>query len=305
MRSSLPAFLLMPLLLAGPALAQPLVPSCQAGVRHLEVSKSSGDEPPVCISPGQATVFSFDVKLAPGSVTLEGADGFTSVEPGPSTLKLVPSEKVPLGKPLWLTVRFADSAAPTSAAFVLVGHAAQAEPLVDVHRPTRTAESFRQEVSAKEEEVRQLREENARLRAATEVPGGLRSLWASGVMSEEGVAAKDLSFNVTRPPTNPLLAGEVMGYRSKGRVAVALWLTNSVGAATWTTEGATLSLEGQRVVRLKVLPVWQEAPIAPGEVGLVVVEAETASKEARDTYTLKLWEVGGTRSITVGGVMFP
>ncbi len=293
--------LLALVLLAGPALADPCLT-----VRHIEVSaESSGEAQPVCISPGRTTVFSFDAPLAPGSVTLEGAEGFSMVDPGASTLKLVPSEKVPLGKALRVTVRFADSAVPSSATFMLVTHAEEAASLVEVHRQTRTAESYKQELKAMEEEARQLREEIARLRADKTGPGGLRGLLAAGAMKKEGVASKNLTESLTESPTNPLGAGEVMGYRSASRVALEVALTNPKGAPTWTAEGATLTLEGKRGVSLKVLPLWQDAPIPPGESERVVVEAEATAEEARGTFTLKVWEEGGTRTVTLGGVTFP
>jgi uncharacterized protein (TIGR02268 family) len=227
------------------------------------------------------------------------------VDPGASTLKLVPSEKVPQGRPLRLTVRFADSAAPSSASLVLVAHAEEAASLVEVHRQTRTAESYKQELKAMEEEARQLREEIARLRADKTGPGGLRGLLAAGAMKKEGVASKNLTESLTESPTNPLGAGEVMGYRSASRVALEVALTNPKGAPTWTAEGATLTLEGKRGVSLKVLPLWQDAPIPPGESERVVVEAEATAEEARGTFTLKVWEEGGTRTVTLGGVTFP
>lgn len=300
MLASSPVSLLALVLLAGPALAAPCLP----GVRHIEVSAAaSGEVHPVCISPGQATVFSFDAKLAPGSVRLEGADDFTLADPGGSTLKLVPSEKVPLGRPLKLTVRFADNAAPSSATFVLLAHAAQAEPFVDVHRETRTLESYQQEVRAKEEEARLLREENAQLRADKERPGGLTGLLASGVMGVNGVASKDLFGSFTPPPTNPLGVAAVRGYRSTGRVALEVRLDNPEGAPPWTAEGA--ALERGRGGPLRVLKVWQEAPISWGATARVVVEAEAPTDDARGPYTLKLWEAGGTRSVMLGGLMFP
>ncbi len=301
MPASPPVFLLALVLLAGPALAAPCLT-----VRHREVSaESSAEAQPVCISPGHTTVFSFDTPLAPGSVTLEGADGFTTVDPGATTLKLVPSEKVPLGKPLRLTVRFADSAAPSSASLVLMAHAEEAASLVEVHRRERTAESYQQEVRAKEAEVRQCREEVARLSTDKAGPGGLRGLLASGAMGRGGVAFKELEATVIRAPTNPLRAGLVTGYRSAGRVAVVLRLDNPVDAPTWMAGGATLKLESKRGVSLKMLPLWQDAPIAPGERRLVVVEAEATAEEARGTFTLKVWEEGGTRTVTLGGETFP
>lgn len=37
----------------------------------------------------------------------------------------------------------------------------------------------------------------------------------------------------------------------------------------------------------------------------MVVEAEATAEEARGTFTLKVWEAGGTRTVTIGGVTFP
>ncbi|MBZ4414697.1 DUF2381 family protein [Myxococcus sp. XM-1-1-1] len=301
MTASSPVFLLALVLFTGTALAAPCLT-----VRHIEIpALPAGEAQPVCISPGQTTVFSFDAQLAPGSVTLEGADGFTMVDPGASTLKLVPSEKVPLGKSLRLTVRFADNAAPSSASLMLVAHAEEAASLVEVHRRERTAESYKQELKAKEAEAQQLREDVARLRADKSGPGGLRGLLASGAMGKEGVASKEISPTLTVPPTMSLRVLAVSAYRSASRVALAVELKNPEGAPTWTAEGATLTLEDKRGVTLKVLPVWQDAPIAPGENRFVVVEADATEEEARSTFTLKMWEAGGTRTVTIGGVAFP
>jgi uncharacterized protein (TIGR02268 family) len=265
----------------------------------------TGEPPPVCISPGQTTVISFDADLAPGSLTLESAERFSKVEPGPSAVKLVPSERVALGEPLRLTVRFRDGAAPASATLLLVAHASQAAPLVEVHREARTVESYQQELRAKEEEARQLREEVARLRAERGGPGGLSGLFASGLMGDAGIPSEKITQLVTRNPANALRLEHAWSYRASGRVAVRLTLTSPEGAAPWTADGAALTLEGRRGAALRVLPVWQEAPIPPGEQGDVVVEAEATEKEARGAFTLKLWEAGGVRTVTVGGVTFP
>lgn len=294
-----PAPLLALVLLAGSALAAPCL-----SVRHLEIPAApSGEVQRVCISPGQTTVFSFDAQLAPGSLTLEEADTFTCVEPGPSTLKLIPSEKAPLGRESRVMVRFADSGAPVSATFVLVTHAAEAASLVEVHRRKRTAESYQQELRAKEEELRQLREENARLRAE-EDPGGLTSLRASAAMDETGVATQDISNSVTRAPTNPLVMVLLWRFRAIGRVAFEVTLRNPQGAPMWRAEGAALTPEGQPGQGLKVLKVWQAEPIPPGEEGRVIVETESPGKNDREPYILKLWDAEGQRAVTLRHVTF-
>jgi len=55
---------------------------------------------------------------------------------------------------------------------------------------------------------------------------------------------------------------------------------------------------------LRVLPVWQEARSSAWWPH-VIVEAEAESHEAQGPYTLKLWEAGGKRSLTMDGVIFP
>lgn len=285
-------------LLAGPALAEP----CRS-MRHIELAAApSGQVQRVCISPGQTTLFSFDTPLVPGSVTLEGADGFTWVEPGASTLKLIPSEKTPLGRELRMTVRFADGTAPSSATFMLVAQAAEAASLVEVHRWKSPAESCQQELRAKKEETRLLREENARLRAQKEGPGGLTGLLASGVLGMHGVVAQDLTNGIARDPMNPLAIPQVSQYRAEGRVALEMSLENPAGAPTWRVERATLTHEGKQGQELKVLRVWQQEPLLPGQRGRVIVEAELPRKGDQGPYTLRLWDAESQRALTLAHV---
>jgi len=285
------------LLLAAPALAAPCL-----RVRHLDVPAPSGETQRVCISPGQTTVFSFNAQLAPGSVTLEEADDFTWMEPGASTLKLVPSEKAPLGREFLVTVRFADGTTPSSAAFVLVVHAAEAASLVEVHRRKRTVESYQQELRAKEEEARTLREENARLRSERESSGGLMGFLLSEDLERDGVAVQDIATHVTRLPTNPLNVELVTRYRTTRRVAFEMVLENPEGAPTWRVERATLTREGKPGEELKVLRVWQEEPIPPGQKRRLILETELPRGDAQGLYTLRLWDAEGQRVVTLAHV---
>ncbi|WP_164015787.1 DUF2381 family protein [Pyxidicoccus trucidator] len=306
MPAALPAVLLVPLLLAGPDPTGLKSAPCQMGVRHVELPALPLEAPvQVCISSGQPTLINFDGALAPGSVGLEGEGRFALVDAARSTLKLVPSEKMVPGERFRLTVRFDDTAAPASATLLLVVHAAQAEPLVNVYRQTRTAESFRQQLQAKEEEVRRCQEDNARLRAERPGPGGLAGLLALDLTGDTGVAAEDIGERITRHPSSALEWARVHSYRAATRVAVRLHLANPAGAAAWAAEGASLVLAGRQGVELKVLAVWQQAPIAGGGTDKVVVEAEAPVTEMRGPFILKLWEAGGTRPVTLGGVTFP
>jgi uncharacterized protein (TIGR02268 family) len=297
----------MALVLSGSADSQPSASTCDTGVRHIELpAVPTGQAPTVCISPGRTTVFSFDTDLVAGSVTLEGSDRFTKVEPGPSTLKLLPSVKVAAGERLRLTVAFTDNAAPTSAAFTLVVQAAQAEPLVNVYRQVRSAESYEQELAETKAKVRQCHEENARLHFERSGPGGLVGLHASGLMDSNGVSFRDISGGVTEGATNALSMMGVTSYRSAMRVAVEVTLKVPKDAPTWTPENATLTLQGRKGVELKVVTLWSPEPIVPGLLGGTVnVEAEATPDVATGIFTLKLWDASGARTVTISGIKFP
>lgn len=293
--------------LSGPADSQPGAITCDTGVRHIEVpAVPRGALATVCVSPGWPTLFSFDVELATDSLSLEGRDAFSLVEHGRSTLKLVPSEKLTAGKRLPMTVRFKDSAAPTSAAFMLVVQAAQAEPLVNVYRQVRSAESYEQELAETKAKVRQLTEENVQLRVERSGPGGLAGLRVSGLIRRGGVESRDITKSVTPAATNAFATRKVTAYRATGRVAVDASLQLPEGVPAWRPESATLTLQGKKGVELKVVTLWPLEPDAPGEHrSSVFVEAETGPDEVVGTFTLKLWEAGGARTVTLRGITFP
>jgi uncharacterized protein (TIGR02268 family) len=299
--------LLLPVLMTGATSEEPGDAPCQTSVHHVELPAVATGEPArVCISPGQTTLINFDGALVPGSMTLDGADRFTQAEPGPSSLKLVPSEKLAAGERLRLTVRFKDTAAPTSAALLLVVHPAQAEPLVDVHRQTRTVESFRQELRARDEEVRQLQAENARLRAEGTSPGGLAGLHSLGLLNVDAYMARDSSKSANVSSTSALrLDGPVLSFRAGGRVAVTMRLVNPEGAVPWTAQDARIVLDGRKGLELKVLEVWPRGPIPSGSWLTVVVEAEVSGVNAQGPFTLRLWEAEGGRTAIIHGVMLP
>lgn len=302
MFASSPIFFLALALLAGPALATPCLT-----VRHIELPVVSGkDVEPVCISPGKTTVFSFDADLMPESVSVEEHGSFTKVEPGASTLKLVPSESVPLGKPLRLRVRFSANTAPSSVSLVLVAHAGEAASLVEVHLRKRTAASYTQELKAKEAEIRHLREELARLRTDDmDDLVGLRSLLATDILGMGGVEARITPRHLPASATNAISVVSIRAYSAFKRVALVVELMNAQGAPPWRAEGATLTLDGKSGVRLKLLPLWQNGPLGSGDTQRVVVEAEAGGEDVSGTFTLKLWGKGGTRVVTVPAITFP
>jgi len=306
--ASSPAVLLVLALLVGAtATAQPRAIPCEAGTRRIELKTEPSDEvPELCISPGlSTTLLLYGAELLPSGVTVDGRGRFTLVEVGNTVLRLVPSDSVVPGERLRLTVRFRDGAAPASAAFWLVVYAGQVEPLVEVYREKRTVESYQQQVQEKDAQFRQCQEENARLLAEKESPGGLIGLLATGLMGEKGVTPKKLTESVVEHPGNAILVTRVFSYRSTSRVAVELeFETATAGREPWRAVRAELVGPGRRALR--VTPPWQREPLR-GEVRdrRVVIEAEATEAETRGSFTLKVWDEDGTRSVIVSEVTFP
>ncbi len=308
MPASSPIALLVLVLTAGSASAaeSPRLPDCDAAQERIDLpAEPEGKVYEVCISPGLGTMFVFFAgALLPQGVTLEGSERFTVMEAGKSSLALLPSDNVVPGERLKLTVRFVGEEAPASASFLLVVHPARAARQVEVFRQTRTLASYQQAEREKEAQVQQCREENSRLRAECGLGRGLTGLLASGLVDDDGVVPRDLRYRVTRHPANPFAVVKVVSYRSKGLVAVVLVLEVPEGASPWKALGAELTVPGGR--RLRVWPPWQRDPISfDTEDRRVVIEAEATEAETRGTFTLKVWDADGARSIVLTGVTFP
>jgi uncharacterized protein (TIGR02268 family) len=261
--------------------------------------------PELCISPGLSTIILlYGAELLPGGVTVDGREHFTLVEVGNTVLRLVPSERVVAGERLRLTVRFRDGGAPASAAFWLVVYAGQVEPLVEVYREKRTVESYQQQVQEKDSQLRQCQEDNVRLLAEKESPGGLTGLFAMGLIDKTGVTPKDLAKSVVAHPGNAIRVARAFSYRSASRVAVVLELEPTPGREPWRVVRGELVGPGRRALRVK--PPWQREPLRDeAKDRRVVIEAEATEAETQGSFTLKVWDADGTRTIILTGVVFP
>jgi len=300
-----PAVLLA--LLGGAAMAAPprAIP-CEAGIRRIELKvEPTGELPEFCISPRLSTTFLFlGGELLPGGVSVEGREQFSLVDPGSTTLRLLPSERVAPGARFQLTVRFKDGAAPASAAFWLVVYPGQVEPLVEVYREKRTVESYQQEVREKDSQFRQCQEDYTRLQAEHQGPRGLAGLLATGLMDPNGVAPKDVMESVRELPGNILRVRTLNSYRSARVVAVEVELIPIKGMDPWRI--ARAELEGPGRHRPRVSTLWQREPLWEGATDRrVVLEAEATKEESRGSFTLKLSNEDGTRTVTLSGVTFP
>jgi uncharacterized protein (TIGR02268 family) len=304
---ALPAALLLALLFAAPASAQPVSESWETvAVRHLELTADSVErEHEVGISPFFITTLVFNAQLLRGGVALEGREHFrvVTVDEAAGFVALLPTGALPPGKHLRLTVRFADGALPASATFRLVVHATRAEPQVNVYRQPRSGESYQQE--ARQERERAERCEARLVQAEQKHPGGLTGLLADRlVVRNKGVTTRDLANTLEHRPDETLQVHAAYSYRARGRIAVAVELENK-GSEPWVVDAKGARLAGKGGKPLHVLRVWPLEPLPPGARLHVFVEAEATEEEARGTYVLQLAEASGPRTLTLRGVLFP
>jgi uncharacterized protein (TIGR02268 family) len=273
------------------------------------LSAELGAPPPVlCISPQLVTTLEFDTPLAPGAVAVQASEQELQMVQGRQLVTLLPSASMLPGEWRKLTVRFGDGAAPSISTVLLYVHPALSARQVEVRRQARTAESYQRELAEQKEQAQRCQEENAQLRAAQGQPEGLRGLVSSGLIGGGlgGVASENLLWPTRRYPVrkgSALDAKQVWSYRSHSRLAVEVSLQLLEGEQPWVAAGAALVDALGREV--PVLPVWQEAPVTLKKSKSVVVEAEAPPGEVQGPYTLKLWEAGGPRSVTLEGVIFP
>nr|WP_227027312.1 DUF2381 family protein [Corallococcus soli] len=289
---------------SGAAVAQAESPSTVPGARRIELAPDEAPPPSeISVSPGLSSGFYFDSDLLREGIELEGRERFSLVDVGQATLRLVPSSRVIPGETFRLVVRFRDGAAPVSASFLLRVHPAKAEPLVEVYRGKRTIEAYQQEAREAHAKLLICQGENAQLSAEHDAPAGLTGLISTGALDESGVASRVVSKDVVQTAGSGLEATLVQSFRSKKGVAVELFLKLKSGAQPWSAKGALL--RGRAGTDLKVIRVWQEQPIPVGGASRIVVEAEATAAAAQGAFSLKLWEEGGPRTVTISNVTFP
>jgi uncharacterized protein (TIGR02268 family) len=177
---------------------------------------------------------------------------------------------------------------------------------VEVFRQPRPPDVCEKERDEAQAEARQCQEDKARLLAEREEPGGLMgAAWLEGAGA---VASDKIRSSVREQPANALGLDDAWSYSytptgesRPASVAVRLGLKNP-GAEPWTLAGAALvGSTGEQVE----LARWPLAPIPANGAGAVVVGVKGESAQFGCPCTLKLWEAGGPRTVTLGNVTFP
>jgi len=305
-----PGALLALAFLAGAAqAAEPsAVPRCAATSRIDLTADATGQASEVCVRPDETTTFVFDASITAGAVEFQPEGRLADWAPGKEGLSLhvIPRADYLPGERVRVTVRFADGAAPASATFWLVGHAAKGTRRVGVFRQPRPADVLQREKDEAQAEARQCQEDKARLLAERKEPGGLMgAAWLE--REEKDVESTYILQGLKQHPANALRTKGAKSYSQPkgkthpGSMAVRLRLANP-GAEPWTAAGAVLKDSTGAEVELSA---WQALPIAPGALGFLVVGAEREPGQLSCPCTLKLWEAEGPRTVTLGNVTFP
>ncbi len=154
------------------------------------------------------------------------------------------------------------------------------------------------------EELQQLREENARLRAEhglLSLTGAIAAPW----MQRDSIIVGRSRLHPRRITGTALPETEVRCFRAATRVAVELTLTFPQSERPWSSGGRAV-LDNSAGRPLHIVEVRQSAATEEGAAGVrIIVEAEAAKDEAFGPYTLELREADGDRTVTLGPVLFP
>lgn len=296
---------LLLLLVGAPAAGEPSTPPGEMADAPRLVALSATAPKQVAelpIKPGRLITFLLGAPLKLSGVELEAREAFSRVTVLEDMLTVLPSSALEVGRRLKLRLRFVEGTVPASADFLLVVSPSHAQPQVEVNLQPGPPYSSWQEAEAERIKLRQVQAELERERKK---PDGLTGLLANGQVDETGLTARllELEEGFTQPPGQPLTVWRATSYRARGVVALVLWVDNR-SSRPWTVAGAALVGEGG--VRLKVTRVWPTEPLPSGaKQQRVVAEAEVTEAQARDRFTLSLWQEGEPPSVSLDGVTFP
>lgn len=224
--SLLPAVGLTLVLLASPGQTDaPGFAECEAASHRVDlVPGMTGVPPKACISAGLVTVFSFNTDVNRDMVVVQGRERFESFAVVGRMIVLMPRGDLAQGERFLLSVAFPDGAAPASATFSLIAHPALATRQIDVFRHARPVEAYQQEVQELRAENAQLRSRVKQLESQGLTRGGLADLLYQKLIGEQGVRASQLR-DLEGSHGGALVVDASRSFHAPGmKGRVALWL---------------------------------------------------------------------------------
>ncbi|HYH94488.1 DUF2381 family protein [Hyalangium sp.] len=243
--------------------------------------------PELYVAAGNLTTVAFNGSLDRDSLVVDRTR-FKWVDVGDRILALQPFADLGPGERLFVKIGFKDRALPAQAVLAVVTDSKVMDGNVEVDRRANTPEALLAALTQKEAELEELK-----ARSAGSGPMGLAlSGWLSESMAVvrllKGPVAGDRGLEVTRGT----------GYQSAFSTLVVLHLRNLPGQTPWAL--GQVRLIGPQREPVKVLLVQlKPAQLAPGETGLVVVEAATPPWAGGKTFSMELAGASGHRRLSI------
>lgn len=245
------------------------------------------------VAAGIATYLRFDTPVDKAAVEVEGRPvRFRWVEVGDTLIAMEPSVDLGAEEKLVVRVRYRDGASPARVTLTLVTRPGVVDKEVEVVRRPRTLESLEATLAEKEAAL-------AALKAQCGVSGHA-GLVFSGQLDEEGVRARRLEDDSNSPQNGLKYAGGA-AYRAARWALAVVRVRNLPGQPPWVPGTARLTrVDGTSVKGLSL--VMDKVQLAPGEEGLVAVEAAAYLWKEEDVLLLELTDKSGQRRLSIPNV---
>jgi len=294
---------ILTVLLGLTASAQP--PSAARERQERRVALSSGPSDPVPelrVAAGVLTALVFDSPLDRSSVELEGRERFRIVDVGERIVALEPLVDLGPGERLGLRVRFVGGAAQERGVMTLVSHASEVDTRVEVFHRRDSVELLQADLADMRARLKAQTEELQTLRALRDSSGPV-GLFVSGMLDHRGVTAERILTGSKRANGESLTLVNGTSFRAANWAFIGVTVRND-GKKPWAP-GTARIVSARGGTEVGVLAVRSSLPrIAPGEVGLVLIETEVPSWKSGEACLLELLDSEGTSLMTISSMTF-
>jgi uncharacterized protein (TIGR02268 family) len=243
--------------------------------------------PEVYVAAGNLTVVAFNGPLDRDSLVVDRTR-FKWVDVGDRILALEPFTDLGPGERLIMQVGFKDRALPAKAVLAVVSKADVMDGKVEVDRRANTPEALLAALTQKEAELEELK-----ARYAGNGPAGLvLSEWLTRKM-------KPIEFSIPTVPAEASGLGVVegIGYEGTFSALLAIRLRNLASQPPWALGQVRITGLGGAPAKFLSVQMRPEH-LAPGEEGLLVVEAKAPPWTVGKPFSVEVVDASGQRRLS-------